>query len=632
MTVKVSDEGTDPQELEELTVRLREELLELDVTVTPVEAGQAPPGSRAGISTTLGAFQITLPGTDVLAAIVNAATAWLTRNQGRSIKLEFDGIALELVGLPSKEQRRLTEVWLHRHKEITREKARQENVWREEIAPEEVEHGVTETRAALIVANDDYADPRLRQLRSPAQDAEALARVLGDPEIGRFDVRTMLNQPAHVINEAVEEFFADRRPDDLLLLHFSCHGVKDDGGELYFATTNTKLDRLGATAVSADFVNRRMSRSRSRRVVLLLDCCYAGAYGRGTLPRAGMDIDIREQFEGHGRAVITASNAMEYAFDGLELADTYEFSPSVFTSAVVEGLETGDADRDQDGYVAIDELYDYVYDRVRKATPNQTPGRWMYDVQGDLYIARRGRPVSKPAPLPPDLQLAIDHSIPGVRAAAVVELERLLRSRHEGLALAARLALEQLADDDSRMASTAATTALATGPPARTVPRHAAEHSPNQPKPQTATEHASDPVEPRPAAEPPLDRAEPRPAVESTVADSPVMLTERAGSSDEPPASSVPSSEVAAPGFASAVSAAFLAARAAAKAPPRTADEDSPAVADTPGRSPLSSALLLLARVTGLLLLLAVAIALWPITLVVAIIAGIVYVRRKRSS
>src|SRR6266508_3147325 len=255
-------------------------------------------------------------------------------------------------------------------------------------------------RIALIVASDSYTDPGLQRLRAPASDAQALAGVLRDPDIGGFEVRTLLNQPAHEVTLAVEEFFADRRPDDLLLLHFSCHGVKDEGGELYFATANTKLRRLGATAVAAEFVNRCMNRSRSRRVVLLLDCCYAGSFGRGMLARADRGVAIEERCGGRGRAVITASSAMEYAFEGDELADSQEPKPSLFTSALVEGLESGEADRDQDGYVGLDELYDYVYDKVRETTPNQTPGKWTFGVQGDLHIARRSRPVTRPASLP----------------------------------------------------------------------------------------------------------------------------------------------------------------------------------------------------------------------------------------
>ena len=315
-------------------------------------------------------------------------------------------------------------------------------------------------RSALIIATDEYTDPGLRQLRAPASDAQALAAVLRDPMIGDFDVRTLLNEPAHEVNLAVEEFFADRSPDDLLLVHFSCHGIKDEDGELYFAAENTQLRRLGATAVAADFVNRRMGRSRSRRIVLLLDCCYAGAFERGMTARAGAGMGIETQFGGRGRAVITASSAMEYAFEGDELTDTQDLQPSVFTSALVNGLRTGDADRDQDGMVALDELYDYVYEKVRTTTPNQTPGKWTFGVQGDLHIARRARPVTTPAPLPHQLQDAIDSPFAGVRAAAIQELVRLLNGRHAGQALGARQALERLTHDDSRTVATAAAEAL----------------------------------------------------------------------------------------------------------------------------------------------------------------------------
>jgi hypothetical protein len=322
------------------------------------------------------------------------------------------------------------------------------------------------TRSALIVASDEYADPGLRRLRAPGSDARALAAVLRDPGIGGFEVRTLLNEPAHVVNLAVEEFFADRRPGDLLLVHFSCHGVKDEDGELYFATSNTVLGRLGATAVAAEFVSRRMSRGRSRRVVLLLDCCYAGAFERSLMPRASVEIGIGQQFGGRGRAVITASSAMEYAFEAGELADTREVPPSVFTSALVHGLATGEADQDQDGLVGLDELYDYVYDRVRAATPNQTPGKWTFGMEGELYIARRARPVTTPAPLSSELRQAIDSPLAGVRAGAVQELAGVLRGRHAGMALGARLALGQLTSDDSRAVAAAAIAALSDHPSA----------------------------------------------------------------------------------------------------------------------------------------------------------------------
>ena len=321
-------------------------------------------------------------------------------------------------------------------------------------------------RKALIVANDVYEHDGLKHLLAPAADAEALARVLGDAQIGDFDVQVMRNEPAHVIEGQIEDLFSESRAEDVLLLHFSCHGLKSESGELFFAARNTRPHRLGSSAISADFVQRCMRASRSRSIVLLLDCCYGGAFSKGVTVRATGDVNVLDSFPGgklgggRGRAVITASSSMEYAFEGDQLADDHSRRPSVFTSALVEGLSTGDADRDQDGWVSLNELYDYVFDRVREQNPHQTPSRDV-EMQGELYLARRNRPVTAPAPLPPELQGVIDHPLAHIRAGAVQELARLARGRHAGLALAAKLALERLADDDSRTVSAAASAALA---------------------------------------------------------------------------------------------------------------------------------------------------------------------------
>jgi hypothetical protein len=317
-------------------------------------------------------------------------------------------------------------------------------------------------RSALIVANDDYQDASLGRLRAPARDAAALARVLGDPGVGGFEVEVVSNQPEWRLRRTIGAFFAERSREDLLLLHFSCHGVKDDSGQLYFATTDTELANLDATAVPADFVNRHMSRSHSRRIVLLLDCCYSGAFARGMMARAGTGVELPERFEGRGRIVLTASSAMEYAFEAAELARDGG-QPSVFTRALVRGLESGEADGDGDGRISVDELYDYVYEQVLAETPKQTPGRWNFEVAGDLMIARN--PSLRPVNLPAELQQAVQHPIARVRLGAVEELEQLLGGDHAGLALAARATLGRLGDDDSQSVSSRVKTILAAHPP-----------------------------------------------------------------------------------------------------------------------------------------------------------------------
>jgi uncharacterized caspase-like protein len=92
------------------------------------------------------------------------------------------------------------------------------------------------------------------------------------------------------------------------LLYVSCHGIKDLNGILYFATSDTNRKLLRATAISANFVNEVMLESNSRRQVLLLDCCFSGAIARG-MKSGDKDIHSNEQFQGRGRAVMTASDA-----------------------------------------------------------------------------------------------------------------------------------------------------------------------------------------------------------------------------------------------------------------------------------------------------------------------------------
>ena len=133
-----------------------------------------------------------------------------------------------------------------------------------------------------------------------------------------------------------------------------------------------------------------MGNSRSKRVVLLLDCCCSGAFARGFAPWGGEAVELKERLQGRGRVVITASCAMEYAFEAGELTSD-SGQPSVFTTAVVQGLATGEADRDGDGRISVDELYDSIFDQVRPTTPDQRPGIFA-DVQGALYIAQNPNP------------------------------------------------------------------------------------------------------------------------------------------------------------------------------------------------------------------------------------------------
>jgi len=318
-------------------------------------------------------------------------------------------------------------------------------------------------RVALLVAFDQFVDPRLSELRAPQADIDALSTVLSDPDLGGFTVERLVNGTSQEFRLAVLRLFGQREPDDFCLLHISSHGLKDASGELYLATSDTQREYLDATSVEAAYVRRQLDRSRAGAGVVLLDCCYGGAFERGMATRADGDVDLSGALvavnEGRGRAVMTASTAIEYAFEGTELHPGAPSEPSVFTEAVVTGIRQGSMDASRDGVLTLGELFSFVSRRVRQRNAHQTPQWWLYGASGDLVIARNPNPVVTPKNLPEDLLDVLRLPQPAARLGAVLALRQLMDA-DPGTALAAYRTLETLTGDDSRRVSSAAAEAL----------------------------------------------------------------------------------------------------------------------------------------------------------------------------
>ena len=304
------------------------------------------------------------------------------------------------------------------------------------------------SRYALIIATYDYVDTGLRRLVSPQQDAESLAAVLADPDIAGFDVTIMINEPHHVVGEAIGDFFAERLRNDLTLLYFSGHGLKDDEGRLFLAMRDTRRRTLRFTGLSAESVNEAMNECISRRKVLVLDCCYSGAFPGGWVAKGDSAVHTLERFgDGHGKVVLTASDATQYSFEGDRLSGSG--SASIFTRHLVEGLRSGAADQDGDGDVTLDELYAYVYERVIAEMPHQRPKK-KDDVEGRIVIAR-----NVAWEVPGFVNNGIGEPDPGRPVAGRIATSAVVRQRQSDRASPCLARLLELVDDDSKQVSLA---------------------------------------------------------------------------------------------------------------------------------------------------------------------------------
>ena len=235
-------------------------------------------------------------------------------------------------------------------------------------------------KVAVLIGNMNFKDGGLHDLSCPENDVQQLKTTLEDADTCNFsDVVTLINQKSSEILEVTHKLLNTLTKNDTLLIYYSGHG-KTSGrtGELYLATNNTDLEILETTAIAISNLQNIAQNSRSNKIILILDCCYSGAAGK-SLTKGCLD-DNFQSLEGTGTVLITASTGIQVALEG-------ENGLSVLTDYIIQGLSTGDADKDKDGYVSVSDLYSYVHEQIKK-NYNQEPTFWNKDTRGKIRIAK----------------------------------------------------------------------------------------------------------------------------------------------------------------------------------------------------------------------------------------------------
>lgn len=229
---------------------------------------------------------------------------------------------------------------------------------------------------AVIIGVGEYLDEKIPDLRFTVNDAQGLYEVLTDPEHGGVPddhVKLLLNEKVtpRNIKYAIGTWLKRQvKEEDTVIIYYAGHGAPE-GPETYWVTHDASIDDLYSTALSNNEIFDMLNRLRSKRLITFLDSCYSAA----TVKRKAQTRDIVteipwEKFSGEGKATISASDGKQLS---LEL-EAYEHG--VFTYYLLEGLR-GEADRNFDGVVEVDEIWDFVKhqvtDTAQKHGNPQTP-------------------------------------------------------------------------------------------------------------------------------------------------------------------------------------------------------------------------------------------------------------------
>lgn len=230
-------------------------------------------------------------------------------------------------------------------------------------------------KKALLIGVSQY-EAGLPPLAAAPKDVAAMLRVLQSPELGAFDeVETLIDPDLTTMQMGIHLLFKNCPKGDLRLLYFSGHGIANDEGKLYLATRITSKDNFEADAVPASFIQERMrEHGHQTNHVLILDCCYSGAFAEGWLAKS-VDINLKPQLEVEGSVVLTSSTSTQKSYEDKE------GELSLYTNYIVQGIESGAAESDGDGMISADELHEYAKRHVQSAKPAMKP---------EIYGIRQG--------------------------------------------------------------------------------------------------------------------------------------------------------------------------------------------------------------------------------------------------
>lgn len=249
---------------------------------------------------------------------------------------------------------------------------------------------------AVVIGINDYRNG-IAPLHTAVADAIAIAKILKDTYKYTLvnpdsDSEAIFNQ--YATKDKLKTLLTDYLPNkinptkrDRLIFYFAGHGIEPKNNEQpgYLVTHQKDCKQLSDSLLSMDNLHGWLSELQCKHLLVILDCCFAGAFRWSSYRKFVLDEDITEAHynrfvRSNAWQVITSASHNQQAFDFInnrdrDIKQSSKKSHSPFAQGLIEALQNGKGDRNQDGIVIATELYLYIRDYLyQKAGEKQTPG------------------------------------------------------------------------------------------------------------------------------------------------------------------------------------------------------------------------------------------------------------------
>ena len=219
---------------------------------------------------------------------------------------------------------------------------------------------------ALVVGISQFQPEKgAEPLSFAAADAEEFAKVLKDPEVGRFpenQVFTLQNEKAKTseIRARLNTIARKAKPEDMVVVYISTHGssrAEDLRQVSYLYTYDTDVtsrdEMFGTGLPMVDISEIVRTRCNALRTVMIFDTCHSGASSPGeTLSSENVD-RLRE---GAGRYVLSSCEAEQRSYEAA--------GHGYFTASLISSLKA------RKGCIRMNDLYAQVEKQVSDQVKN----------------------------------------------------------------------------------------------------------------------------------------------------------------------------------------------------------------------------------------------------------------------
>ena len=259
---------------------------------------------------------------------------------------------------------------------------------------------------ALLVGISLYQSPQIPPLQFAHEDALLFEKHLMSPRGGGLppeNITRLVNEQATTaaVRLAFDSFLkAEAGPADTVLVYFASHGTVDpETREGYIVTYDSDPQDLSSTGLPmADLQELvREELSTVKRLHIYVDVCHAGKVGAIEGKKNRINTVIERLGEADGEILgMMASRPREVSYEGPQFGGGH----GAFSYFLLNALN-GAADYDQDGIVTVDDLIDYVREKVAEGTFNRQHPRDFGDFDNSLPMANLGQTGIEMAPWQP---------------------------------------------------------------------------------------------------------------------------------------------------------------------------------------------------------------------------------------